>query len=87
MSGVRFVFPKLKLEQLIHAPGGLTVAEALAQADANLETIRPTCLAELMELLQHAEATLEALREPSEEALASLYTIGVRGIGTGSPWP
>jgi len=84
MSSVRFVFPKSKLEQLIRAPGGLTVAEALARADANLETIRPTCRAELMLLLQETENRLADLKDNDEAGLAHLYALGVRGIGAGA---
>lgn len=84
MSGVRFVFPKLRLEQLIHAPGGITVAEALARADANLEQIKPGCREELMLLLRDAEACLADLKDRDRVGLARLYNIAVRGIGTGA---
>lgn len=86
MSGaVRFVFPKLKLEQLIRAPGGLPVVEALAAAEANLETLRPTCLAELMDLLVEAETTFARLGPDADPAvLDELYRISVRGIGSGA---
>lgn len=86
MSGsVRFVFPKLKLEQLIRTPGGLPVAEALAQAEANLETIRPTCLAELTELLVQVEAAFVGLGADGDPAvLGELYRLAVRGIGAGA---
>lgn len=85
MSGsVRFVFPKLKLEQLLRAPGGTPVAEALAQAEANLATIRPTCLADLMNLLVQVEAVFARLAaQPDPADLAELYRISVRGIGAG----
>jgi hypothetical protein len=81
MSSARFVFPKLKLEQLIREPGGRTIAEALTEANANLETIKPQCREELMALLDDAEAVFEAGRE---DALAELYAIAVRGIGAGT---
>jgi hypothetical protein len=85
MSSVRFVFPKLKLEQLLRTPGGLPVAEALAQAKTNLETLRPTCLAELLELLVQAEASFVRLGPDADPAvLAELYAIAVRGIGAGA---
>ena len=86
MSGsARFVFPKLKLEQLMRAPGGLPVVEALAAAEANLETLRPTCLAELMALLVEAETAFARLGPDAELAvLDELYRISVRGIGSGA---
>ena len=85
MSGVRFVFPKVKLEALIRAPGGLTVADAVSRAAANLETIKPTCRAELLVLLEQAEAVGSEMREAIDgQALDQLYAIAVRGIGVGA---
>jgi hypothetical protein len=84
MSGsVRFVFPKNRLQELIHAPGGITVAEALQQADANLETLKPQSREELLGLLAEAEAAFEAAAEPADTQ-ATLYSIAVRGIGAGA---
>jgi hypothetical protein len=65
-------------------PGGLPVAEALERAQANLEDIKPTCLAELQALLELAEARAEALGQGADEdGLNELYAIAVRGIGGG----
>lgn len=84
MSSVRFVFPKPKLAKLLKMPGGLPVAEALERAQANLETIRPTCLAELQALLELCQARFETLGEANDdEGMAELYAIAVRGIGGG----
>lgn len=85
MTTARFVFPKVRLTELLKAPGGLTVADALARAQANLETLKPTCLAEQIALLEYAEAALDRLGATFDDAaLAELYAIAVRGIGTGS---
>lgn len=85
MSTVRFMFPKVRLAEILRTPGGLTVAEALDRAQANLETIRPTCHAELMSLLELAEQSFDRLGEGFDDAgMAELYSIGVRGIGTGA---
>ena len=84
MSAVRFVFPKPRLAKLLKIPGGLPVAEALERAQANLDTIRPTCLAELQALLELTEARLEAMGEAfDDDGMADLYAIAVRGIGGG----
>ncbi len=84
MSSVRFVFPKPRLAKLLKMPGGVPVAEALERAQANLEMIRPTCLAELQALLELTEARLEAMgQEFDDEGMADLYAIAVRGIGGG----
>lgn len=85
MSTVRFVFPKVRLTEILKTPGGLTVAEALERAQTNLEEIRPTCIADLTALLEYAEAGLKQLPEPADDAgLADLYAIAVRGIGAGA---
>jgi len=84
MSSVRFVFPKPRLAQLLRMPGGLPVAEALEQAEQNLEGIRPTCVAELQALLELADARFLGLAADADDAgVADLYAIAVRGIGGG----
>lgn len=85
MSAVRFVFPKVRLAEILKTPGGLTVADALERAQANLDTLKPTCVAELTALLEFAEAAMDRLDEsPDDAGLADLYTIAVRGIGAGA---
>jgi hypothetical protein len=85
MSSVRFVFPKPRLAEILRMPGGLPVAEAVERAQANLETLKPSCLAELQALLELSEARFEAMGEAFDEAgLSDLYAIGVRGIGAGA---
>lgn len=84
MSAVRFLFPKVRLAELIRSPGGLSVADALRRAEAGLEEIRPTCLADLAALLDMAEASSARLGETFDDAaLADLYAITVRAIGAG----
>lgn len=84
MSTVRFMFPKVRLAELIRQPGGLTVADALERAQENLEEIRPTCLAEMLALLELAEQTFERLGEAFDEAgISEVYGVAVRGIGAG----
>jgi hypothetical protein len=84
MSSVRFVFPKPRLAQLLRMPGGLPVAEALARAEANLESIKPTCVAELQALLELADARFQGLgQETDDTGMADIYAIAVRGIGGG----
>lgn len=84
MSEPRFVTPELRLTKLIEEPGGLTVAEALANAAANLESIRPSCLAEMTALLEKAEARFGQMGEaPDAAAVTDLYSLVVGGIGGG----
>lgn len=83
-ESVRFVFPKPRLAKLLQQPGGVPVAEALERAQANLETIKPTCLAELQALLELTEARFEAMGDEFDEAgVTEIYAIAVRGIGGG----
>lgn len=85
MSNVRFVFPKHRLAEVLRQPGGLPVAEALQRAQANLEIIKPSCHAELMELLELAEACYARLGQAYDDAgLVELYGLAVRGIGAGT---
>lgn len=84
MTSVRFVFPKPRLNELLRTPGGLPVAEAIAQAQANLESIKPSCTAELTALLELCEAGSLSLKDDFDDAaLAELYAIAVKGIGAG----
>lgn len=84
MTSVRFVFPKPRLNELLRSPGGLPVAEALERAQANLETIKPTCAAELMALLELCEAAYWNLKDAYDEpAVTELYSLAVKGIGAG----
>lgn len=84
MTSVRFVFPKPRLNELLRSPGGLPVAEALERAQANLETIKPTCTAELMALLELCEAAYWNLKDAYDDpAVTELYTLAVKGIGAG----
>jgi hypothetical protein len=84
MTSVRFVFPKPRLNELLRTPGGLPVAEAIEQARQNLESIKPTCTAELAALLELCEAGFWNLKEDADDAaLAEIYALAVKGIGAG----
>jgi len=84
MTSVRFVFPKPRLNELLRQPGGLPVAEALERAQKNLEAIKPTCVAELMALLELCEASYWNLKDAYDEpAVTELYSLAVKGIGAG----
>jgi hypothetical protein len=84
MTSVRFVFPKPRLNELLRMPGGLPVAEAVERAQANLETIKPTCVAELLALLELCEASYSSFTgDYDEAAVTGLYSLAVKGIGAG----
>jgi len=84
MTSVRFVFPKPRLNELLRTPGGLPVAEAIEAARKNLESIQPSCTAELMALLELCEAGCQGLPNDFDDAaLAEIYSIAVKGIGAG----
>jgi hypothetical protein len=84
MTSVRFVFPKPRLNELLRTPGGLPVAEAIEQARQNLESIQPSCMAELTALLELCQAGFQSLKDEFDDAaLTELYAIAVKGIGAG----
>ena len=83
MSSARFVIPKLRLTQLLREPGGMAVAAAVAKAGENLVVIRPTCRAELLTLLEQAEAAAMASSDTNRELIDLLYEYAVRSIGSG----
>jgi hypothetical protein len=77
-----FVFPKNRLAKLLRAAGGKPVAEALADAGANLKAIEPEAQAELQAMLREVEARYAALGESyDDEKLDDLYFIANRAIG------
>mgnify|MGYP001294647896 CR=1 FL=1 len=85
MSHVRFVFPKIRLTEILKTPGGLAVADALERAEAGLATLKPRCLKELANLLADAEAVFADLGPAfNDGGLADLYAVAVRGIGAGA---
>ena len=79
MSGVRFVFPKPRLAEILRMPGGLPVVEALERAQGNLETLKPSCLAEL-------QARVRALlRRTNNNAAAADSFNGAYKLDPGNP--
>ena len=85
MTAVRFVFPKPRLAELLRMPGGLPVAEAIERAQKNLESIKPTCVAEMIGLLEMCEAAFASLGDAyDDQGLEQLYAMAVRGIGGGA---
>jgi hypothetical protein len=84
MSSVRFVIPKNRLTEQLRVPGGVPVAEALEDAEANLASLQPECLDELKALTDAASACFADFPEVfSPEPLKALYAIAVRGVGIG----
>jgi hypothetical protein len=84
MSTARFTVPKPRLAALLRTPGGLPVEEALAAAAANLQTLKPQCISELMEQLEAAEAIYARLGPGFDDAgLGELYETAVHAIGLG----
>ena len=85
MSSVRFVRPTLKLAAQLKTPGGLTTAEALEAAHANLAQLRPPSLSTLQALAAEAEACLKTLPATfSREPILALYAVSARGVGLGA---
>jgi hypothetical protein len=84
VSAVARPLRKSRLAELLDAPGGLRVGEALERANHNLDALKDSCQVELRTLLDHADRTFAELGETFDEpALAALYVIAARGIGAG----
>lgn len=84
MTAARFTVPKQRLAQQLKTPGGLPVAEAIANAQSNLAELKPLCIGELHALLEAAEKTFAGLGSAYDAAgVAELYDTAVRGIGLG----
>jgi len=84
MSSVRYEFPKFKLTQQLKEPGGLSVADALDSAEANLDELRPECMTELQTAAGAALTCFQGFpAEFSAEALQQLYAISARAVGIG----
>jgi hypothetical protein len=84
MALARFTVPKQRLAAQLKTPGGLPVAEAVANAQANLTELKPQCIGELRELLEAAEKVYAGLGSDYDEAaVGALYDSAVRGIGLG----
>jgi len=67
MSSVSFIRRPNRLGKLISAPGGRKLGQAVAEAEANIETLRPSLLAEVDE-------ALERLREAAGRTEAAAHT-------------
>jgi hypothetical protein len=84
MATARFTVPKHRLAQQLKTPGGLPVADAIANAQANLAELKPMCIGELHQLLEAAEKRFASLPQAFDEAgVKELYETAVRGIGLG----
>jgi hypothetical protein len=69
--------PVNPLAKLIPAPGGLTMGEALADADARLKGIEDACLVELHGLLAKIHAFAQTLGpSPAEDQIDVLHGLG-----------
>ncbi|HYE44494.1 MAG TPA: hypothetical protein VEA44_01845 [Caulobacter sp.] len=76
MSEVHFYRPKMRLAKLLREPGGKTIAEAVNDARAGLDTLGAECLREVDDCLCRIETTFEALPPSFDaDALRNLYRV------------
>lgn len=82
---VRYEFPKHKLTSQLREPGGVAVAEAVENAQSNLEQLRPECASELQAAASAALTCFQGF-PPSFDAtsLHQLYAIAARAVGIGA---
>ena len=65
-----------RLAKLIRLPGGKTVAQALTDAETNLDSIREDCLTAVDENIQRLLDSAVAVKaDPNPDALAQCYSI------------
>lgn len=82
---VTITYPKLKLATQLREAGGLTVADAVQAAKANLEDIRERCLSELQAAASAATAAYQRLPAAFDAApLQALYSIAAHAVGVGA---
>ena len=90
MSAVKKIRVKNRLAAAVRAPGGKTIAEAVAGAEARLEDIKDDCLGSLDKILASMGELVENPNYlPREEVLSGLYDLsndivgiaGVAGLG------
>ncbi|MDP1618237.1 hypothetical protein [Phenylobacterium sp.] len=82
MSSVRIHRPKYALASMLRKPGGLTVADAVEKAEANLDGLQAEAWPQLDAGLAQVEAIFRRYGETFEDALlAEHYEAAVRLIG------
>jgi hypothetical protein len=90
MSAVKKIKVKNRLAAAVRAPGGKTIAEAVAGAEAKLEDIKDDCLASLDSILASMAELIDNPSGAAPEAVAAgLYELsndivgiaGVAGLG------
>lgn len=85
MTVVRRMSPVNRLAALIHTPGGLKASQAVAAAEANLESVRGEAVDRLDAIISGLEAEEGALTAYDAAALERMYrlsneVVGVAGV-------
>jgi hypothetical protein len=78
---VRHIPVKNKLAKLIQLPGGKRLREALADAETNLETIKPDCVSQIDELLAEIQLLTAPAGEPDRATRERLYDLANQVVG------
>ena len=95
MTVVRHIPVKNKLASLISLPGGKKLKDALADAQQNLNALRPDCVDHIDELIAEIQLIASAAGDPSIEARERLYdrsneiaglagSFDLKGLGAGA---
>ncbi len=85
MSAVRRIRVPNRLAAVVRKPGGKTVAEAVASAEANLEAIREDCVAAVDAILAAMVELSTLLKtQPTAENQTRLYELADEMIGVAS---
>jgi hypothetical protein len=85
MSSVQIEYPKLRLATQLKEAGGMTVADAVEEAQSGLEELRPECKTELQRSVRAAEDLLAKFPPAfAPEPLQELYVVASRAVGLGA---
>ncbi len=86
MTAVRYIQYENRLAKLIRMPGGKKIGEALAEANANLETIRESGVAQVDETFSALETLLGGVARPPTETLKDAYNRANEIGGMAGTW-
>lgn len=82
MSAVKRIRVKNRLAAVVRTPGGKTVAEAVAGAEAQLDSIKGECVAAVDAILASmAEVSAGLKSAPNPEGVSDLYDLSNEMIG------
>ncbi len=82
MSEARVIYPRNRLADMIDRSEGVSIADALARAHDNLESVREECGAAIDQMVGDLRAMVERLEPaPSDDSLRQMYELSNEIVG------